>query len=320
MDDSTKNAQCRKKRIAKIKKVIIIFAFTLIIIPIILCFLLFVKVSKLENKINDLMSYTQSASIGEQKAGVSGLPAKGEDKVTNVKITDDPLNNEILDTQEISTDISTIITNENEKKVYLTFDDGPSDNTDLILDILAKYKVKATFFVIEKTDEASIKRYKRILNEGHTLAMHSSSHIYTKIYESIETYIQDVTEIQNFLFDVTGYKPTIYRFPGGSSNTVSKISIYSCVSYLDEMGITYFDWNISSGDAVSTALSTESIINNVITGVEQEDNAVVLFHDANNKMTTVEALPSIIEQITDMGAKVLPITDKTTPVHHKISK
>jgi len=320
MDDTTKDAQCRKKRIAKIRKVIIISAFTLIIIPIILCVLLFVKVSKLENKIEDLMSYTQSASIGEQKAGISSLPTNGEDKVTSIKITDDSLNNEILDTQELSTDASTLNTKENEKKVYLTFDDGPSDNTDFILDILAKYKVKATFFVIEKTDQASADRYKRILSEGHTLAMHSSSHIYTKIYNTLDAYIEDVSEIQNYLLDVTGYKPTIYRFPGGSSNTVSKISIYSCVAYLDEVGITYFDWNISSGDAVSIPLSKEDIINNVISGVEQENNAVVLFHDANNKMSTVEALPSILEQLTDMGAEVLPITDKTTPVHHKISK
>ena len=320
MDDTTKDAQCRKKRIAKIRKVIIVFAFTLIIIPIILCVLLFVKVSKLENKIEDLMSYTQSASIGEQKAGISSLPTNGEDKVTSIKITDDSLNNEILDTQELSTDASTLNTKENEKKVYLTFDDGPSDNTDFILDILAKYKVKATFFVIEKTDQASADRYKRILSEGHTLAMHSSSHIYTKIYNTLDAYIEDVSEIQNYLLDVTGYKPTIYRFPGGSSNTVSKISIYSCVAYLDEVGITYFDWNISSGDAVSIPLSKEDIINNVISGVEQENNAVVLFHDANNKMSTVEALPSILEQLTDMGAEVLPITDKTTPVHHKISK
>jgi len=320
MNDTTKDAQCRKKRIAKIRKVIIISAFTLIIIPIILCVLLFVKVSKLENKIEDLMSYTQSASIGEQKAGISSLPTNGEDKVTSIKITDDSLNNEILDTQELSTDASTLNTKENEKKVYLTFDDGPSDNTDFILDILAKYKVKATFFVIEKTDQASADRYKRILSEGHTLAMHSSSHIYTKIYNTLDAYIEDVSEIQNYLLDVTGYKPTIYRFPGGSSNTVSKISIYSCVAYLDEVGITYFDWNISSGDAVSIPLSKEDIINNVISGVEQENNAVVLFHDANNKMSTVEALPSILEQLTDMGAEVLPITDKTTPVHHKISK
>jgi len=320
MNDTTKDAQCRKKRIAKIRKVIIISAFTLIIIPIILCVLLFVKVSKLENKIDDLMSYTQSASIGEQKAGISSLPTNGEDKVTSIKITDDSLNNEILDTQELSTDASTLNTKENEKKVYLTFDDGPSDNTDFILDILAKYKVKATFFVIEKTDQASADRYKRILSEGHTLAMHSSSHIYTKIYNTLDAYIEDVSEIQNYLLDVTGYKPTIYRFPGGSSNTVSKISIYSCVAYLDEVGITYFDWNISSGDAVSIPLSKEDIINNVISGVEQENNAVVLFHDANNKMSTVEALPSILEQLTDMGAEVLPITDKTTPVHHKISK
>jgi len=320
MDNTTKDAQCRKKRIAKIKKVIIIFAFTLIIIPIVLCCLLFVKVAKLENKIDDLMSYTQSASIGEQKAGVSGLDAKGEEKVASIKITDDSLNNEILDTQEISNDVSAIITNENEKKVYLTFDDGPSDNTDLILDILARYKVKATFFVIEKSDPASIEKYKRILNDGHTLAMHSSSHIYAKIYNSIEAYVQDVSEIQNFLLDVTGYKPTIYRFPGGSSNTVSKISIYNCVSYLDGAGITYFDWNVSSGDAASVQLSAETIANNVISGVQLEDNAVVLFHDANNKNTTVEALPSILDQLTDMGAKVLPITDKTTPVHHKISK
>lgn len=320
MDNTTSDILRRKKRIARIKKIIIAFIFTLIMIPIILCIVLFIKVSSLESKIDNLMSSTQSASIGEQKAGVSDVANNGKQEIVNGRVTDGSLNNEILDSQELSTDSNAIIPIQNEKKVYLTFDDGPSDNTDKILDILEKYKVKATFFVIEKTDQASIERYKRILRDGHTLAMHSSSHVYAKIYKSMQDYMQDISGIQNFLLDVTGYKSTFYRFPGGSSNTVSNISINDCVSYLNDMAITYFDWNVSSGDALSGELPADCIVNNIITGVEQEDNAIVLMHDANNKTTTVEALPIILKQLTDMGVQVLPITDKTTPIHHKISK
>ena len=322
MDNTTQDAQNRKKRVARMKKMIIISAFVLIMIPIILCIVLFIRISSLESKIDNLMSYTQSATVGEQKAGTSEIATNGGDEVVSgEEVTTTSLENEAVANQAIVTEAAAVpVPKVSGKKVYLTFDDGPSDNTNTILDILKQYKVKATFFVIQKTDQVSIEKYKRILQEGHTLAMHSSSHVYAKIYNSLDDYIKDVSGLQNYLYSVTGYKPTIYRFPGGSSNTVSKISMNDCVAYLNSVGITYFDWNVSSGDAATGQLPADTITNNIISGVEQWDSSVVLMHDANEKMTTVQALPGILQKLIDTGAEVLPITEKTTPVHHIINK
>lgn len=203
------------------------------------------------------------------------------------------------------------------KKVYLTFDDGPSRNTNRILDILKEYDVKATFFVVGKTDEESIKAYQRIVSEGHTLAMHSYSHKYAEVYASEESFIQDLEELQEYLYQITGVWPRYYRFPGGSSNAVSRVDMQELIRYLDENDITYFDWNIASGDAVNDVLSAETITKNCVSEIDSRPESMILMHDALEKSTTVEALPQIIEQIRDRGDAVfLPITDETIPIQH----
>ena len=204
-----------------------------------------------------------------------------------------------------------------DKKIYLTFDDGPSRNTNRILDILKEYDVKATFFVVGKTDEESIKAYQRIVSEGHTLAMHSYSHKYAEVYASEESFIRDLEELQEYLYQVTGVWSRYYRFPGGSSNAVSRVDMQELIRYLDENDITYFDWNIASGDAVSDILSAETITKNCVSGIDRRPESMILMHDALEKSTTVEALPQIIEQIRDRGDAVfLPITDETIPIQH----
>lgn len=204
-----------------------------------------------------------------------------------------------------------------DKKVYLTFDDGPSGNTNRILDILKEYDVKATFFVVCKTDEESVRAYQRIVSEGHTLAMHSYSHKYAEVYASEESFIQDLEKLQEYLYGVTGVWPRYYRFPGGSSNAVSRVDMQELIRYLDENDITYFDWNVASGDAVSNVLSAETIAKNCVSGIESWQESMILMHDALEKNTTVEALPQIIEQIRDRGDTVfLPITDETIPIQH----
>lgn len=204
-----------------------------------------------------------------------------------------------------------------DKKIYLTFDDGPSRNTNRILDILKEYDVKATFFVVGKTDEESIKAYQRIVSEGHTLAMHSYSHKYAEVYASEESFIRDLEELQEYLYQITGVWSRYYRFPGGSSNAVSRVDMQELIRYLDENDITYFDWNIASGDAVSDILSAETITKNCVSGIDRRPESMILMHDALEKSTTVEALPQIIEQIRDRGDAVfLPITDETIPIQH----
>ncbi len=203
------------------------------------------------------------------------------------------------------------------KKVYLTFDDGPSIYTEEILSILEKNDVKATFFVIGKTDDHSKEMYKKIVEEGHTLAMHSYSHDYSLIYSSMKAFKEDFKKIEDLLTDVTGQKPKYYRFPGGSSNTVSKIDMKQCISYLNKKNITYFDWNVINGDAESSkTIPKDTLVKNVMTGVKNYETSVVLMHDANAKGTTVEALPEIIKKIKKQGAYILPIDESTKVVQH----
>lgn len=203
------------------------------------------------------------------------------------------------------------------RKVYLTFDDGPSSNTNKILDILAQYDVKATFFVVGKEGEWAEDAYNRIVEEGHTLGMHSYTHVYQSIYASVEAYAEDLNRLRDYLYEITGVESRFVRFPGGSSNTVSDLDMHTFITYLNEQGITYFDWNVSSGDAGSRKLEPEEIVANCINGMGNKDTVVILMHDAAGRPTTVEALPALIEQIQAMdNTEILPITEDTLPVQH----
>ncbi|MBD5470307.1 MAG: polysaccharide deacetylase [Lachnospiraceae bacterium] len=201
------------------------------------------------------------------------------------------------------------------KRVYLTFDDGPSPNTDRILDILKEYDVKATFFVVGKENYTD--QYKRIVDEGHTLAMHSYSHVYKDIYSSLDAYKQDLGELRTFLYELTGVECNIVRFPGGSSNTISKVDMHTLIDYLDSENMVYYDWNVSSGDASGTYRSANQIASNVLGNIDKYNNAVVLMHDAAEKNSTVDALPTIIETILQSEDTVLlPISEDTVRVQH----
>lgn len=203
------------------------------------------------------------------------------------------------------------------RKVYLTFDDGPSTNTNRILDILADYDVKATFFVVGKEEEEYRALYKRIVEEGHTLAMHSYSHRYHEIYQSLESYAADLSKLQEFLYDITGVWCRYCRFPGGSSNKVSRVDMHELIAYLDEQDMYYFDWNVSSGDAANSYISAQDIIRNSTAGLRKFDEAIILLHDASVKNSTVEALPGLIEAIQAMeDTKLVPITDDTERIQH----
>ena len=293
----------RSQRVKRLKKMILWTIALAILIPVIGCILLSVRVFQLKKQVAVLTEQLPTEEMQEEASGVYET-TKVEESVrdTETKAEEPAKINPVKS---------------NGKKVYLTFDDGPSSNTDQILDILKDYDVKATFFVVGKTDERSVKAYQRIVEEGHTLAMHSYSHRYDEIYESKEAFARDLNSLQEYLYETTGVWPRIYRFPGGSSNTVSKVDMQELIEYLTDIGITYFDWNVASGDAVSRTLPAETIVNNCLSGIEKQKESVILMHDASNKGTTIEALPRIIEAIQEQGdAELLPITDETVPVQH----
>ena len=293
----------RSQRVKRLKKMILWTIALAILIPVIGCILLSVRVVQLKKQVAVLTEQLPVEEMQEEASGVYET-TKVEESVrdTETKAEEPAKINPVKS---------------NGKKVYLTFDDGPSSNTDQILDILKDYDVKATFFVVGKTDERSVKAYQRIVEEGHTLAMHSYSHRYDEIYESKEAFARDLNSLQEYLYEITGVWPRIYRFPGGSSNTVSKVDMQELIEYLTDIGITYFDWNVASGDAVSRTLPAETIVNNCLSGIEKQKESVILMHDASNKGTTIEALPRIIEAIQEQeDAELLPITDETVPVQH----
>lgn len=201
------------------------------------------------------------------------------------------------------------------KKVYLTFDDGPSDQTGKILDILKKNKVKATFFVVGKNTEEAKKLYRRIVLEGHTLGMHSYSHNYDQIYSSVDAFGKDLKKLQNYLYQMTEVKPYIYRFPGGSSNNcVSDITPY--IQFVEKQGWIYYDWNALSGDALDFQAPADQLNANILKDVRKQKSSVVLMHDLHEAQNTTKGLDSLIQTLKKEGYQILPITKNTKPVHH----
>ena len=201
-------------------------------------------------------------------------------------------------------------------KVYLTFDGGPDENTDKILDVLDKYGVKATFFVVGDDSKDMQEVYKRIVKDGHTLGMHSYSNKYSQIYQSDEAFEEDFERLRDELYQVTGVNSIYYRFPGGSSNQISNVPMSDFIHYLNEQGVIYYDWNVSAGDAASNAYSSEEIVANVMDDVVKYKTSVVLLHDASDKSATVEALAPLIEALNEMGAEILPIDEDTSVIQY----
>ena len=147
--------------------------------------------------------------------------------------------------------------------------------------------------------------------------MHSYSHKYSEIYASLDAYKEDLTKLHDFLYELTGEDCNIVRFPGGSSNTISHVDMWELIEYLNKTDMVYYDWNVSSGDASGGRKSIDQIKKNVLDNIDQFSNAVVLFHDASGKDSTVDALPAIIEEILESDNTVLlPISDDTVRVQH----
>ena len=207
----------------------------------------------------------------------------------------------------------------NKKIVYLTFDDGPSQNTDRILKILKKYNAKATFFVTgchQEYNQYIIEAYK----QGHTIGLHSYLHEYQDIYSSKDAYFKDLKKIKQMVKQLIGIQVHYIRFPGGRSNRISKNYCHGIMSQLTreviKQGYQYYDWNGDTTDASGDHIPTATIIKQATS--ETHQNIVLLAHDTDAKDTTVAALPSIIQYYKEKGYQFLGIDDESYYVHHDI--
>ena len=307
------------KRIRYLRRLILTSVAAACLIPICICVILAVRYDRLNSKYEqakaDLDWYRER--FGNEKDILASQDQGQESSEGSTASTTSE--GESMDVDYATVDVSGAQNPEDiegTRYVYLTFDDGPSIYTDEILDILAEYDVKATFFVCGKPDAKYTDSYKRIVDEGHTLGMHSYSHKYSDIYSSVDAFSEDLKKLKHFLFDTTDVLPRYYRFPGGSSNKVTKVDIHELMDVLDTEGVTYFDWNVSAGDDRAGA-TKDTIYNNIVGNIPKFKHCIVLMHDAADKKSTVEALPEVIEAIKAMDDTVIvPITDDTLPVQH----
>ncbi len=298
MANKTKDVtEFRKKRVKRIKKFIVTSCVMLLLLPLVLTIFLFYKVNRLENMVDTLLTQN-GLELQSSTASPDVVEAKKKDAVSAGAVT-----GETPETEKT-------------KKVYLTFDDGPSKETKKVLDVLKKKKVKATFYVIGREDDFSKSIYKRIVKEGHTLGMHSYSHIYKEIYGSLEGFQKDFEKISELLFDVTGVRSMYYRFPGGSGNSVKAFSIEEYRNFLAGQGVTYQDWNVIAANGTTDHVTQKDMVASVMDGVARYDTSIVLMYDSADKKMTAKSLEAIIDNLQAAGYELLPIDGNTTPVQH----
>lgn len=264
-----------------------------------------------DNCDNDLTSKViTSGSVNTNKVGTYKINYTVKDSTSNtfsidrtVKVINKPVKNN-----------STV----NKGIIYLTFDDGPKEGTtNVILDILKEENVKATFFVTNSGPDSLIKRE---YNEGHTVGLHTATHNYSTVYSSVNNYYNDLLQVQNRVKRITGYESKIIRFPGGSSNTISKKYSKGIMTTLTKdvvnKGYHYFDWNVDSDDAGS-ARSSKTVYNNVVKNLSKNRANVILMHDI--KPQTRDALKSIIQFGKNNGYSFDKITMSTPMVTHGVN-
>lgn len=210
----------------------------------------------------------------------------------------------------------------NKKVVYLTFDDGPSKNTPELLNVLDELGVKATFFVVGNAVRANPTYVTEIVNRGHKIALHADSHTYSVVYKSEQDYYADLQRISDLVYNWTGIRSNIIRFPGGSSNKVSisySPGIMTKITQgVQEKGYYYFDWNVDSGDASAGAPHpVEKLVSNVKSYTPKTIN--LLMHDTADKHTTIEALPQIVNYYKSLGYEFGVLDENAPTFHHKVN-
>lgn len=317
--EQNKEPESSNGRIMRLKMILILGPYVVALISLIVSIVLIIRISSVSSDIKETSEALSGVIMQQRDLSLEVMELS--DKQSNIEERIEALSKQCIDNGDLITQLHPQVGAQRDpnalpKKVYLTFDDGPSPHTAEILDILGKYGVRATFFTVGKESEAYKDLYRRIVNEGHTLGMHSYSHVYSDIYQSKESFSADLDRISSYLEEVTGRKPKFYRFPGGSNNNVIGNKFNDFASVLSERGIIYFDWNISTGDATNPPLSSEEIVENALSGIDKHEEVIILMHDLGNKDTTVEALSTIIERLQAEGIPIVPIDESTKLIQY----
>lgn len=211
-------------------------------------------------------------------------------------------------------------TKDGKKTCYLTFDDGPSSNTKEILDILDEYNIKATFFVTGTAPDY-FSYIKEAYNRGHVIGLHSYTHDYEYIYTSVKNYLSDLNKIKEVVYEQTGIYTKYIRFPGGSSNLVSKKYNVGIMSVLTkkviDLGYQYYDWTSINGDGEGIK-TVDGLIDKALEEIDGKEDIMFLMHDSGTQDNTVKALPDILDELIERGYEFKTIDDTSPTFHHSV--
>ena len=240
-----------------------------------------------------------SGKPGSASAAVSGTPGKQSSTAPAKPASSAPVSTPDSEPPATSQNTASL---PKDRTVYLTFDDGPSSLTGPLLDVLDRYQVKATFFVVGVNDKNETSDLKEIVQRGHAIGVHSWTHNYHQIYASADAFFADYDKMHQTIFDATGVDTKICRFPGGSINGFNKKSRAAIFKGMKQRGIVYFDWNAGGGDA-GGAKTSDAIYNNAMQGVRAHHVSVVLFHNTAAKGATLHQVPRFISTLKSEGYK-----------------
>jgi peptidoglycan/xylan/chitin deacetylase (PgdA/CDA1 family) len=254
---------------------------------------------------NNMNAYPNAIQVASQDFDVQIQAINNKEKEETIK------NTRITTSQQVD-NILNIYKNTGEKRVFLTFDDGPSKTvTPLILDLLKKENIKATFFLLGSRVEYNPDLVKRAYDEGHYIANHGYSHQYSSIYSSIDSILDEYNKTEQCIQKALGdsnYHSNLFRYPGGSNGGKYNKLKQEAKEVLKQNQIAYLDWNALSNDAAG-AKTKEELINNIKSTVGGKSSVVILMHDASDKILTYETLPDVISFLREQGYKFETIYD-----------
>ena len=265
-------------------------------IVVLLLILLICSVLVIRNYIQKINSYKAYKQYEEQLQTIASQKEQVQAKNDNIR------NIPVL-TEKAKAEIENIYHSDS-KRVFITFDDGPSTVTPQILDTLKQENVKATFFVLGSRVEAQPDMVKRMYKEGHFIANHGYSHKYTAIYQSPQTVLDEFNKCNEAVqkaIQVPEYNSHLFRFPGGVVGGKYAGIKSQAAELLKQNNIMYVDWNALTGDAETNNLSVELEIKRLQETISGRNSVVLLMHDAQAKTVTAEALPQIISYLRGQG-------------------
>lgn len=280
-----------------------------------------------DKELMDYLAEKNGTVITDPSVQTGGQPEKTDETSENIETIetadpsdttdaeDVPVTAPVSEYESIHTDMTVRVPAtfvREEGTVYLTFDDGPSENTYSVLHYLKKYDIKATFFVVPTRTEECYAIMKQIVDNGHAIGVHSTTHEYEQIYSSVEAYLDDFYEAWMMIYEATGVKTEIFRFPGGSKNDFNGATRDAIIAEMTRRGFRFYDWNVDSNDAGGATWT--DMYTSVPQDIEGNYRSIVLMHDSAPRINTVYVLEDIIKTLINKGYKFDKINNNTQPV------